>query len=98
MFLMRKCWYLRYSDAKTQLVLSTGSVIGFQINKGADGEISYIIPGWLDKVVIKVGGKEFTESQGVLHTFYGTPSAELLEAIASSEKPIFRTTFTKKRN
>lgn len=79
----------RYSDAKTDLRMPDGRIVEFQINRSAaDQKTEYILPGWLDKVTIKVGDKDFTETQSILHTFYGSASPELLNSIANSAEPI----------
>ena len=79
----------RYSDAKTDILREEGGKIGFQFNRKADGQVGYIIDdGWLQKVTIKVDGKEFVSKQERLHTFYGKAPIELLEAINKTNKPI----------
>jgi len=85
----RETLEFRYSDAKTPLLMSDGKVVEFQINRrGGDNRTTYILQGWLDKVIIRIGQKEFAQTQSGLHTFYGTADLELLNAIANASEPI----------
>jgi len=79
----------KYSDARTTLQLKSGRSVEFQINRRAsDNRTTYILKGWIDKVIIKVGAKEFTDTQSSMHTFYGYPSTEMLNSIANTSEPI----------
>jgi len=79
----------KYSDAKTTLVMQDGRKVEFQVNKSnTDDPVDYILNGWLDKVIIRVSGKEFIATQNSMHTFYGKADKELLNAIANSNDRI----------
>ena len=79
----------KYSDTKTILKMKDGREVEFQINKpNSENQAEYILPGWLDKVIIRVSGKEFTATQSSLHTFYGRADKTLLNAIANSNDRI----------
>lgn len=85
----RETLEFRYSDAKTPLLMSDGKVVEFQINRrGGDNWTAYILQGWWDKVIIRIGQKEFAHTESGLHTFYGTADLELLNAIANAADPI----------
>jgi len=85
----RETLEFRYSDAKTPLLMSDGRIVEFQINRrGSDNRTTYILHGWWDKVIIRIGQKEFAQAQSGLHTFYGAADPELLDAIANASEPI----------
>ena len=84
----RETLKFKYSDAKTPMLMSDGTMDEFQINRRSDKRTTYILQGWWDKVIIRIGQKEFVQTQSGLHTFYGTADPELLDAIANASEPI----------
>ena len=81
----------QFSDAKTLIYFDGGKTkLEFQFNKNEMGA-SYIIPGWWDKVTIRVDGKEFKEIQSLpVHNFYGNVNFndEILKMISNAKNKI----------
>lgn len=77
-----------YSNARTVIILSNGEEFPFQIYRRSDNYISYIIPGWIEKVIITIDGKDYEELQEGQHTFHGEASKTLYEAIATTKSDI----------
>lgn len=77
-----------YSNAKTAIILDNGEEFPFQIYRRSDHFISYIIPGWIEKVIFTVDGVNYEEEQEGHHTFYGEANDNLYEAIAMTKSEI----------
>ena len=79
----------RFSDAKTHITTSQGGKWDFQFSRNAETKnVNFIMDGWLQKVTLKVDGKEYVRTQSNFHTFYGRADLDLLNAISKTKNPI----------
>ena len=78
----------KYSDAKIVIKLRDGREFPFQINHRSDHWVTYIMPGWIDKVIITIDDVQYEKTQSSLHTFYGEVNEDLLNAFAKTKNDI----------
>lgn len=78
----------KYSNAKTTIILDNGEEFPFQIYHRSDQYVSFIIPGWIEKVIITVDGIDYEEENTGQHTFHSEANKNFYKVFGNSKSDI----------